>query len=90
MIKWTIHLSGSNCRNLQVQAALIAVTDIMKESVWFIIDYFFFTVSSVKYLQLSFGIFVGEELIEFGFVREECEKNFENHWPMPIMSTNFA
>jgi len=25
-------------------------------------------------------IFVGEELTEFGFIREECEKNFENHW----------
>jgi len=27
----------------------------------------------------SFAIFVGEELKEFGFTREECEKNFENH-----------
>jgi len=25
-------------------------------------------------------IFIGEELTEFRFVREECEKNFENHW----------
>jgi len=33
----------------------------------------------VKFLQLSFVIFAGEELTEFGFVREECEKNFENH-----------
>ena len=24
-------------------------------------------------------ILVGEELTVFGFVREECEKNFENH-----------
>jgi len=32
----------------------------------------------VKYLELSFVIFVGEELM-FGFVRKECEKNFENH-----------
>jgi len=32
-------------------------------------------------LQLSFVIFAGEELTEFVFVREECEKNFENHWP---------
>jgi len=35
----------------------------------------------VKFLQLSFVIFVVEELTEFGFIRGECEKNFENHWP---------
>jgi len=34
----------------------------------------------VKFLQLSFVIFVGKELTEFGFIREECEKNFENLW----------
>jgi len=56
------------------------VTDITKESVWFIIIYCFFTAGTVKFLQLSFVIFAGEELAEFGFVREECEKNFENHW----------
>jgi len=28
----------------------------------------------VKFLQLSFVIFVGEELTVFGFVMEECEK----------------
>ena len=43
---------------------------------WFIFAYFFFI---VKFVQLSFVIFVGEELTVFGFVREECEKNFENH-----------
>jgi len=46
---------------------------------WFIIVYCFFTVGSVKLLQLSYVIFFGEELTQFGFVREECEKNFENH-----------
>jgi len=33
MIKWTMHLPGSNHSNLPVQAALTAVTDIIKESV---------------------------------------------------------
>jgi len=28
---------------------------------------------------ISFVIFVGEELKEFGFIREKCEKNFESH-----------
>jgi len=28
----------------------------------------------MKFLQLSFVIFVGEELTVFGFVGEECEK----------------
>ena len=55
------------------------MTDVMKESVWFIVVYCFFTVASMKFLQLSFVILVGEELTVFGFVREECEKNFENH-----------
>jgi len=50
MIKQTMHLLGNNRSNLQVQAALTAVpvTDI-KESVWFIIVYCFFTVGSVKF-----------------------------------------
>jgi len=65
---------------LQVQAALTAETVIINESVWFIDVYCFFTAGSVKFLQLSFVILVGEELAEFRFVREECEKNFENHW----------
>jgi len=34
----------------------------------------------MKFLQLSFMNFVGEELTVFGFLKEECEKNFENHW----------
>jgi len=34
----------------------------------------------VKFLQLSFEIFDGEELTVFGFIREKCEKDFENHW----------
>jgi len=29
-------------------------------------------------------MFVWEELTEFGFVREECEKNFENHCSSPL------
>ena len=36
-------------------------------------------VGSVKLLQLSFVIFVAEELKEIEFVREKCGKNFENH-----------
>ena len=30
----------------------------------------------MKFLQLSFMNFVGEELTVFGFLKEECEKNF--------------
>jgi len=56
------------------------VTDFAKVSVWFIIVCCVYTVGNVKFLQLSFVMFVGEELTEFRFVREECEKNFENHW----------
>ena len=67
-------LSGSYSSNWHVPAALIAVTDVIKESVWFIIVHCFFTVGSVTILQLSFVSFVGEELTVFGFVREECEK----------------
>jgi len=33
----------------------------------------------MKLLQLSFVIFVGEELTVFGFEGEDCEKIFENH-----------
>jgi len=84
MIKRTMHLPGSNHSNLQVQAAVTAVTAIIKEYVCFIVVYCFFTVGSAKFLQLSFAIFLGEELAEFGFAREECEKNFGNHWFSPI------
>jgi len=52
IVKRTMLLSGSNRSNLQVQAALTAVTDIIKESVWFIIVYCFFIVGSMKFLQL--------------------------------------
>ena len=69
-----MHLSASNHGNVQVQAALTAVTDIIKESVWFMIVYCLFTVGSAKFLKLSFVIFVEVELTELGFVREECEK----------------
>jgi len=41
-------LSGSNHSNLHVQAALPAVTDVIKESDSFIIVYCFFTVGSLK------------------------------------------
>jgi len=36
-------------------------------------------VGSVDYLDVSFVIFFEEELIVFGFLRGEYEKNFENH-----------
>jgi len=36
MIKRTVRLSGSNRTNLQVQVALTAVTDVIKETSWFI------------------------------------------------------
>jgi len=39
MIHRTMDLSGGNRSNLQVQAALTAVTDVIKKSVWFIIVY---------------------------------------------------
>jgi len=80
MIKLTMRLSSRYHHNLQVQATLTAVTDAIKESVWFTIVYCFFTVGSAKFLQLSFVIFVGEELTVFWFVWGESEKNFENHW----------
>jgi len=50
------------------------VTDIIKESVWFVIICCFFTVGGAKFLQLSFVIFVGEELTEFGFVGRNVKK----------------
>jgi len=40
----------------------------------------------VTFLQLSFVIFVGEELTVFGYVVEECEKNFKNRWSRLAMS----
>jgi len=75
-----MRLSGGNQSVLQVQATLTAVTDVIKEPVWFIIVYCFFAVCSVEFLQLLFVVFVGEELTVFRFARLECEKNFENHW----------
>jgi len=80
LINHNMRLSGSNCSNLQVQAALTAVTDVIKESVWFIFVCCFFTVGSAEFLQLLFVIFVVDQLVVFRFVREECENNFENHW----------
>jgi len=49
MINKTMRLSGSNRSSLHVQAALTAVTDVRKESVWFIIVYCFFTVGSINF-----------------------------------------
>jgi len=49
MIMWNMRLSGINRSNLQIQAVLTAVTDVTKESVWFIIVYCFLTVGSVKF-----------------------------------------
>jgi len=39
-------------------------------------------------LQLPFCNFVGEELTVFGCVKEEYEKNFENHWSSPSSKFN--
>ena len=62
----------------QGQATLNAVTDVISESAWwFIIVYCFFTVGSVKFLQL-FVIFVGEELTAFGFETGEYEKTLRS------------
>ena len=86
VINQTVRLSGSNRSNLQVQAALTAIADVIKESVWFIFVCFSII---VKFSQLSLVIFVGEELTVFGFVREECEKNFENHWSSVFNKNRF-
>jgi len=45
-----VGLHGNIC-STQGQAALTAATDVIKESVWFIIVYCFFAVSGVKFLQ---------------------------------------
>jgi len=52
MIKRTMDLTCSNRSNFQVHAALTAVTDVIKEIVCFIIVSLFFTVGSVKFLQV--------------------------------------
>jgi len=63
MITYTMRLSGRNCSNLQVEAALTAATDVIKEPVWFIIIHCLFTAGSVEFLALQlFVIFVEEEL----------------------------
>jgi len=49
MIMRNMRLSGINRSNLQIQAALTAVTDVITESVWFIMVYCFLTVGSVKF-----------------------------------------
>jgi len=74
MVKRCMHLSGIN--------AVMPGTICFNCSVWhykrvcFIGNsvHCFFTVGSVKFLQLSFVIFAWEKLTEFVFVREECEK----------------
>jgi len=66
------------------------VADVVKESVWFIIIYCFFTVGSVKFLQfIFFVIIVGEEVTVFEFVRGN-KKNFENHWLNPRQAVEFC
>jgi len=70
MIIRTLQLPGNNHSHLQVKAALTAVNDVIKGSVWFFVVYCFFTAGSAKFLQLSFAIFVREELIEFEFARK--------------------
>jgi len=79
MINRTMRLSGINRSNVQVKFASTAVTGIIR--VCFVRNrlYCFLKVGIVKFLQLSFMIFAGEELTVSGFVREECEKKFENH-----------
>jgi len=47
---YEVGLDG-NVYHTQGQAALTAVTDVIKDSVWFIIIDCFFTVGSVKFLQ---------------------------------------
>jgi len=58
---------GGNVRSTKGQAALTAVTDVMRVCLvhnrLLLID-----VGSVKFLQLFFVIFVGKELIVFEFV----------------------
>jgi len=48
---WRITMS-KNVYNMQGQAALSAATDVIKEYVWFINVICFFTVGSMKFLQL--------------------------------------
>jgi len=43
---------SKNVYNMQGQAALSAATDVIKEYVWFINVICFFTVGSMKFLQL--------------------------------------
>jgi len=52
---------------------LIAVTDVVKESVWF--KHLEPYPGSVKFWKTFIVIFVGEELTVFGFVKEEYEKS---------------
>jgi len=56
------------------QTALIAVTDVIKESVLFTVVCCFFAIGIVKFLQLSFLFFFGEELTAFEFVRGNMNK----------------
>jgi len=66
------------------------VTGVIKESVWFIIvQAIVSSVGSVKFLQILFVIFVGEDSTVFAFIREECEKNVENHWSSPFLDFCF-
>jgi len=49
------NLKKSKLATLSI-SCLTAVTDVIKESVWFLIVFCFFTVGSVKFLQVSFVI----------------------------------
>jgi len=62
------------------------VTDVIKGSIWFTIVNCFFTLGSVKFLQLSFFVvFVGEKWTVVGFVRGEYDKIFEKQWFMQFI-----
>jgi len=54
---------------MQVQAALTAVTDDIKETVWFIIIYCFLTVGSVKFCNYLFQSFPWGEIDSFWVLR---------------------
>jgi len=51
---YTRRLLEMRIYSTQTQTALTAVADVIKDSVWFIAVYCFFSVDSVKFLQLSF------------------------------------
>ena len=61
--------SDGNVYNTRRQAALTAVTDVIKDSVCFPNGYYFFSVGCKIFAIFFLVAFVGEELTVFGFVR---------------------